>query len=254
MKKVLDVFNTDISEIVSRAAKEAGIDEILLLATMKSEGGLNPNAERWGDYQNTKIAKEAISRGDFATVEKCINASKTKSVYDISFGDMQQIIDYHYFGDRTASVENVLAVRDHVFNNRYENILEGAKRLANNLNRAKSESDGTNLAALIIYNGGSDYRSDAAMSKLYAGNIATYTMNLNWAEQFREYKIDITLTPEFERNNALDVIWGYSNEAATLKTQVEQLAYIISDMNEKLSLMNAELKDAVAIIKRVDGI
>lgn len=98
---------------------------------------------------------------------------------DISFGYGQQIILYSYVGNRQPTLENCLAVRDHVFANQEENLRDMAKRLAANLERVRGDerlsyvSNDPYLGALLVYNSGS-LQTDPAWWKRWGSNIAGY--------------------------------------------------------------------------------
>lgn len=100
----------------------------------------------------------------------------------MSFGYSQCIVLYHYFGDHTATLENIEAVRDYVFSHPAEDIDEAASRLACGISRSL---DGTALGGMIVYNAGSDRRDDPEWLKRWKGNVANYEAALAWAEQYR---------------------------------------------------------------------
>lgn len=113
----------------------------------------NPYAERWG--RRTYDAAIALNDNNYAYLKAII----VEVWPDISFSYCQQIVLYHYFGDRSSSINNILAVRAHVFENPRENVRDGAKRLANCIERSPDE-DKSFLAAMSIYNTGS-YKAPA---------------------------------------------------------------------------------------------
>lgn len=162
------------------AAAAAGIPLWLAVATAKAESAMNNYAERWG--AETNPAKAALAAGNWAQLRAIIGRAGA----DISFGYGQQILLYHYAGDRTASLENALAVRDAVFNDPETNVRDMCGRLAANVQRARGDSglyvvDGDPyLGALLIYNAGS-IRTDSAWWNRWAGNVANYRGAISWA-------------------------------------------------------------------------
>lgn len=158
------------------AADAAGIDPVALLALLRAESGLNPQAERWG--RETAAAVRAIAGQDWPALAGIIS----RVWPDVSFGYSQRIVLFHDQGDRSPTVANCLAVREQVFTHQEEDIRAAAARLASAFGRSL---DGTPLGAMVVYNAGSDRRNDPAWLAEWAGNVASYQRALDWAEQFR---------------------------------------------------------------------
>jgi hypothetical protein len=134
---------------MERAANEAGIPMELLLATAIAESGLNSHAARYGVWP------------------------------DVSFGLMQRIVLFHYWGNGSNTWENIQAVKDYVLANPEEDLLQGAIKLRSCLDRA----GGDVLQALIAYNSGSVQPEGNWYWERYAGNIAGYRAALEKAKE-----------------------------------------------------------------------
>lgn len=121
---------------------------------------------------------------DWATLRGIIQRAGA----DISFGYGQHVILYHYFGNRQSTIENCLAVREHVFDNPEENLIDMCVRLSNNVNRVRNDpglarvNGDVYLGALIVYNAGS-LRTDQAWWNEWAGNVASYRAAIVRAHQ-----------------------------------------------------------------------
>jgi hypothetical protein len=170
---LLNVDGIDISGIFDPAWAAAHIPRTLLLAAVLAESGLNPHAERWG--RQTAAARTAITNDDREWLQAIID-----DVWpDISFGYGQRIVLYHWLGDGTQSVDNVLAVRAGVFADPAGDLAHMAKMLAECLDQARSgdlspvQGDEL-LGALAVYNGGHLYPPDDPWWQTWAGNIASY--------------------------------------------------------------------------------
>lgn len=177
LRAVRNTDGDDIAPFVIAAADAAGLDPVALLALLRAESGLNPRAERWG--RETAEAVAAIARQDWPALAGIIG----RVWPDISFGYSQRIVLFHDQGDRSPTVANCLAVREHVFTHPEEDIRAAAQRLAAGFRRSL---DGTPLGAMVVYNAGSDRRNDPAWLAAWAGNVASYQRALEWAEQFRQ--------------------------------------------------------------------
>ena len=172
-QSLLNADGEEIRQIFDPAWQHAGIPRILLLAGVLAESGLNPHAERWG--RQTAAAQTAVKNGDREWLQSIIDANWP----DISFGYGQRIVLYHWLGDRTQSVDNVLAVRAGVFADPAGDLNNMAKMLAECLHQARagdlSPVGGDELlGALAVYNGGHLYPPDSSWWQDWAGNIASY--------------------------------------------------------------------------------
>lgn len=159
---LVPIFNTegeDIHPIVAQAARDSGVDEKLVLACAIAESGLNPKAARIGNWP------------------------------DVSFGYGQQIVLYHYFGDHSNTPENIAAVREHVFANPGENLIDMANRLSVNVVKAQTSDlsmvgGDEDLAALIIYNAGHFPSVGESYWKVYGANVDGYRHGLARASNY----------------------------------------------------------------------
>ena len=206
MRTVRDYEGVDITSLIELAATAAAVDPVHLLALLKAESGLNRKAQRVGGYEiNNEFWKRFLwwERGDAsqgAELQRLLNDAWP----DISFGFGQQIVLFHYAGDRSGTLENVLAVRDEVFKHPEANIADAASRFRNGIDRSL---DGTALGGMVVYNAGSDRRNDAEWMERWAGNVASYQVALEWAEDFRTSN-----DPEPSLVEHLDQLWGVAQE------------------------------------------
>jgi len=176
-QSLLNADGDEIGPIFDAAWQAASIPRQLALACALAESGLNPRAERWG--RSTAAARSAIQADDRAWLAEIIDAAWP----DISFGYGQQIVLYHYLGDRTSSVENVLAVRDGVFADPAGNLVDMCRRLAGCLARARAcdlepVAGDELLGALVVYNSGAWHAADDAWWTSWAGNVRAYASML----------------------------------------------------------------------------
>lgn len=216
MPNVANVINTrseDISATINLAAKQCGLDAVHLLALLIAESGLNPHAERWG--RETQAAKTALANEDWPLLMAIIGRAGA----DISFGYSQRIVQFHDYGDRSHSLNNVLAVRSHVFANPAADINAAAARLAAGIARSL---DGSILGGMVVYNAGSDRRNDPAWLRLWAGNVASYERAL---EQAAAYAVTAAPGPtrEQEVQNLIDVVNGISRDLAEYSKQLADI-------------------------------
>ena len=227
MKQVKDVEGHDLSVLIEPIAEANGVDPIALLALVKAESGLNPYAERYGTRTQEFLQRLLwYKRGDHSQAQE-LQAILDDVGYDISFGLGQQIIAYHYAGDHTTTLENVLAVRKQVFDNPAENLEDAAIRLA----RGKVRSfDNTWLGAMVVYNAGSDKRNDDEWFARWKGNVASYQAELDWAEQYRTAPTQVGVLEH------LDELWGVSNELDRLDHQSHG-----DRIRERVAAIKAEL-------------
>lgn len=202
MKTVIDREGTDITGLIETAASNAGVDPIHLLALLIAESGLNRTAERYGrnteEFKQRLLWLEAGDTSQEVELQRLINDAWA----DVGFSYGQQIVLFHYAGDRSASLDNVLAVRKDVFANPAVNIQDAANRLASGISRSL---DGTALGGMVVYNAGSDRRNDPVWMAIWGGNVAAYELALAQAEAFREPTSPTLL-------DHLDQLWGVAQE------------------------------------------
>lgn len=170
----------DIRPALESAASAAGIPLQLALACALAESGLNPRAERWGGM--TGQAQQAIAAGDNALLQAIIDETWP----DISFGYSQKIVEFHYLGDHSQSVDNCLAVRAGVFADPDRNLVEMANQLAGCMATAQAGDlspvgGDPLLGALIVYNAGHLPAADSPWWGQWAGNVANYKAALDRA-------------------------------------------------------------------------
>ncbi|MCX6024041.1 MAG: hypothetical protein NTZ05_20380 [Chloroflexi bacterium] len=218
LRQVLDIEGGDITGMIEGSATTAGVDEAALLALLIAESALNPKAERWG--RETGGAQNAIAMKDWDRLTGII----ARTWPDISFGGSQRIVLYHELGDRSPSVNNVLAVRAAVFADPAGDILAAAKRLAGCI---EGTADKTPLAGMVKYNSGGDNLHDADWLARWGGNVASYERALAEAETFRA----TGPTPDEEWLNALAVLNGWALRFPVLAAEVAQGSREIADVN-----------------------
>ena len=170
---LLNARGEDIRGPLTAAASAARIPLTLALACAIAESSLDPRAERWGSL--TKEAKAAIAAGDRAGLRENIG----RAWADISFGYGQRIVLYHYSGDRSQTVDNVLSVRDYVFDHPEEDLRRMAEMLEGNLATARrgnlAPCDGDELlGALIVYNSGRLAPPEDPWWQVWSENVANY--------------------------------------------------------------------------------
>lgn len=170
---ILDTTGVDRRALIEAAATMHNIPAVLLLAGMIAESGLNPEAERWG--MRTVEAQSYITRGDNVLLQ-----ALCYDVYpDLGFGFSQRIVLYHYLGDGTASIANVLAVRRLVFANPERDVYEMAAKLADCRQTAlmgflSPVGGDVLLGALVAYNAGHLPGEADSWWVRWAGNVASY--------------------------------------------------------------------------------
>lgn len=168
-----NALGEDLRGPLSAAAEAAGIPLPLALACVAAESDLHPRAERWGRF--TQDARAALAAGNTARLQEIID----RAWPDVSFGYAQRIVLYHYHGDRSPRVENVLRVRQHVFDHPEEDLLHMARMLANCLARARREDislvgGDELLGALVIYNAGHFPPRDRPYWQTHGQNVERY--------------------------------------------------------------------------------
>ena len=152
-RPILTSGGVDIRDLLVQASAAAGIPPELLLGCIAAESELDPHAERWGLL--TPQAKTAIQANDRAALRSIIAQAGS----DISFGLAQRIVKFHYFGNHESTVENVLAVRQYVFDHMERDVREAAMFLKTKLVEARQgdlalcDQDEL-LGACIAYNCG----------------------------------------------------------------------------------------------------
>jgi len=154
------------------------VDVLLFLATLMAESGLNPKAERFGF--ETLNAQQAINAGDWVALQAIIDRTKP----DISFGYTQLIVGTaagYGIGNGQHTVENVLDVRDRLFN-RHASLDLGAQHLLRNMASPSDWGDDWRLQTLIAYNSGSHQPRGNWYWQRYQQNIQNYLGCLIWAE------------------------------------------------------------------------
>jgi hypothetical protein len=177
-----NVTGEDLRPVLTAASEGAGIPLALALACAIAESGLDPRAERWGGADGTRQAREAIAAGDTARLQEIV----ARAWPDVSFGYGQRIVRFHYAGDRSPSIPNVLAVRRQVFEHPEEDVREMATFLKGTLAQARrgdlSPCGGDELlGALIVYNAGHLPAPDSSWWEERQGNVANYRRALERA-------------------------------------------------------------------------
>lgn len=160
---------------LANAVMIADISWRLLLGVIGAESDYALRAEHWG--KRTDEALIALTARDDAKLRHIIATEWP----DISFGLSQRIILYHYHGDRTPTLDNVLAVRQYVFTHPDIDLVEMARNLAwrrdaivagdRDLSRVNGDVD---LATAISYNRGSYPANGHSYWTVYAGNVARF--------------------------------------------------------------------------------
>ncbi len=179
-----NVSGEDILEILEPIAQEENCPLELALACVWAESGRPPNpyAERWG--RETQSAQLAIELEDWEGLGQIIE----RAWPDISFGYGQQIVKYHYLGDQSSRIENILAVRQEVFADSARALRDMCQRLEAYLRRAAHSNlsrvgGDRQLGALVIYNAGSLRPPDDPWWAAWSGNVAAYRKRLQEARE-----------------------------------------------------------------------
>lgn len=150
---VINSEGQDVTDLFYGAADAAIIPRVLAVGCSIGESELTPTAERWG--RETPAAQAALERKDWTTLQAIID----RWWADISFGYGQQIVAYHYLGDKTQSWQNCTNVRAAVFADPVLNVYDMARRLRGCLTTALTHDltpvgGDPNLGACTIYNAG----------------------------------------------------------------------------------------------------
>lgn len=187
--RVITKQGNDRTELFESEVLKAGIPLRLALACAWAESGqMNEAAERWGTH--TADAKLAMANGDRGRLAVII----TTAWADVSFGLCQRIVKYHWWGDHTASVDNVLDVRRMSLQDVARDVHEMCTWLASDYDRAETAKgadaenyaahlgDDRELGALTIYNAGHWPLAEDAYWTTHGGNIDNYRRGLDYAD------------------------------------------------------------------------
>lgn len=171
----------DMTEVFRTAASNAGISLRLALGIAYAESKLNERAERFGVF--TAEAQAAEAAGDFVKLQSYIDAAWR----DVSFGIAQRIVPYHWAGDHTQRVANVLGVRAAVFEDPERDVREMCLWLRDDYRRALGADlsgigNDVELGAAIIYNAGHWPEPNEVYWRTHAGNIDNYRRGFAWAD------------------------------------------------------------------------
>ena len=178
---ILTVQGVDIRAVLVEAAEVARIPPELLLGCIAAESELDARAERWGRL--TAQAKAALAAGDTARLRAIIPQVGD----DISFGLGQRIVKFHYHGNRKMTLENILDVRQFVFDNTDQDVREAALFLTPCLADAERQTDLSRaggdvlLGACVSYNHGHYPSFDDQYWTERASTVARYKNKLAWA-------------------------------------------------------------------------
>jgi hypothetical protein len=147
-----------------------------------AESDLDPRAERWGLV--TAQAKAAVASNDRAKLQQLI----AQAGNDISFGLGQRIVKFHYHGNHQNTVDNVLDVRQYVFDHTDEDIRQAALFLVDKLAMARQGDlspvgGDVLLGALAAYNAGHLPHPDEAYWQQRASTVNRYKEKLAVARQ-----------------------------------------------------------------------
>ena len=205
------------------ASELSGCPLPLLVAMARAESGLDPLAERWGT--RTGEARRALEAMAWATLAEIIAAAGN----DISFGLSQRIVRYHWAGDRSPSIDNILAVRAAVFADPARDLLEAGRWLASHLARARmadlSPVNGdAELMALVAYNAGHIPAAGAAYWQTRAATVERYRRALVEAREM-SMTLEDRIKAEEERNAYLvEALARYGLDDPEAKHHARRLA------------------------------
>ena len=167
----------DILPLILAAIVGTGVPVETLYAGMIAESELEPRAERWG--RQTVTARAYIQSDDMQALQWLLD-----SVWpDVSFGYSQRIVKYHWAGDQTPTVKNVMAVRQAVFDDPEEDLRQMALHLewcrTQTANRPLDRVDGDReLGALVCYNAGHYPSLHASWWTTYDSHVTRYRQAL----------------------------------------------------------------------------
>lgn len=177
---IVNSLGEDVTQLFYGAADAALIPRVLAVGCSIGESELTPTAERWG--RETPAAKAALAAKDWTTLQGIID----RWWADISFGYGQQIVAYHYLGDKGQSWQNCILVRAKVFADPVTNVYDMARRLRGCLNTALTQDltmvgGDPNLGACTVYNVGHWPKNAAEWAKA-APHIQRYKESLARAQ------------------------------------------------------------------------
>lgn len=188
--RIITKQGRDRTELFVTEAERVRIPLRLPLACAWAESGqMNEAAERWGTH--TADAKTALANGDRGRLASIITAVWP----DISFGLCQRIVKYHWDGDHSASVDNVLAVRQRTLQDVARDVHEMCAWLASDYSRAELAragdaenyaahiGDDIALGALVIYNAGHWPLAVDTYWSTHGANVDNYRRGLAYADE-----------------------------------------------------------------------
>ena len=183
-RRITTVQGVDIADLLVSASGAAGIPTALLLGCLMAESELDARAERWGPAALTAQAKAALANDDLQRLRAIIPLAGN----DISFGLGQRIVKFHYHGNGQLTLENILDVRQFVFDNTDTDVREAARLLASCLTNA-GQADLTPvggdrlLGACVAYNNGHVPPPGDAYWTARAATVGRYAEKLQQARQ-----------------------------------------------------------------------
>jgi hypothetical protein len=184
---VVDREGVDLWPFIKAAADRHSLPPLAVAAMLQAESGLSSRAERWGD--RTREAKESI--GSPERLRQIVADLEARGLgADISFGLCQLTVGtakWYQIGDGSNRVENVLRVRDALFD-RATAIDIGTRHLASAMTQAKRsdpnrEGGDLILGGLVVYNAGWLPPSTHDWWRRWAGNVNNYQRALAWARE-----------------------------------------------------------------------
>jgi len=170
----------DILPMLLAAIVGTGVPVDTLYAGMIAESELEPRAERWG--RQTETALSYIQADDMQALQWLLD-----SVWpDVSFGYSQRIVKYHWAGDKTQTVKNVMAVRQAVFDDPEKDLRQMALHLdwcrtqteKRPLDRVNGDRE---LGALVCYNAGHYPSLHSNWWTTYGAHVSRYQAALDQA-------------------------------------------------------------------------
>lgn len=185
---------------MERAAGEARIPLVLGLGCALAESGLDPRAERWGQRNaEAKLALQGLgllveTEGSPMTPDEAralLEDVVDTEWPDLSWGYSQRIAAYHWAGDRSATVDNCLAVRSAVLADPERDLVEMSWKLRGCLEVVLEEDlrwvgGDPLLGALVVYNAGHLPGLEEDWWRRYASHVASYRISLDRAREMLE--------------------------------------------------------------------